>query len=294
LSRIIQSSWFPWVLAAFAVLSANWVASAIEKSVFHLVDDTTNWVWLVRGGFLLIFIAIVCALYKQRGYFFRPRARVMKAEKKPHPRKYLVIFLSDLHIKQGSQNEGIPRGIKLKYDLQSDLATLVRHKKKPNGTKWPWEMPLRAIYYHNQNKKLRNITLVCSRESLPQSAWFQNIVKRYQELSKVKTQILVQKDIEYEITKRYKPSLHHGFDFEAFDDLSEALAYLLKEFRRDGVAASDVVIDFTSGQKPNSVVAAAITLNRDVIAQYVQTNEPWDIIGYKTELPTSDPGSLGI
>jgi sigma54-dependent transcription regulator len=91
--------------------------------------------------------------------------------------------------------------------------------------------------------------------------------------------------------------LHHGFNFEHFDELSDALAYLLREFRRGKIGKipdSDIMIDFTGGTKVASVVAAAITFNRSIKAQYVQTNDPWKAISYDILLASPDTGGLGV
>ena len=88
--------------------------------------------------------------------------------------------------------------------------------------------------------------------------------------------------------------IHEGFNFEHFDELSDALAYLLRKFRRGKFTDSDIMIDFTGGQKVTSVVAAAITFNRSIKAQYVQTNDPWKAISYDILLASPDTGGLGV
>ena len=63
------------------------------------------------------------------------------------------------------------------------------------------------------------------------------------------------------------------------------------KMRRKGIPESEIMVDFTGGQKPSSVVAAAVTFNRRVKAQYVQTNRPWNVVSYDLILGTSDtPG----
>ena len=41
-----------------------------------------------------------------------------------------------------------------------------------------------------------------------------------------------------------------------------------------------IAVDFNGGQKVTSVVAAALTFNRDIVAQYVPTNDPSNLLCY--------------
>ncbi len=53
------------------------------------------------------------------------------------------------------------------------------------------------------------------------------------------------------------------------------------------------MIDFTGGQKVTSVVAASLTFNRRIKAQYVQTNPPWQVVSYDVIHGFANPGGLG-
>jgi hypothetical protein len=65
---------------------------------------------------------------------------------------------------------------------------------------------------------------------------------------------------------------------------------MLETFRRElDDEEDDIVIDFTGGQKPTSVAAVAITFNRKVRAQYVDTNHPdQPPIGYTVAIERAD------
>jgi hypothetical protein len=55
----------------------------------------------------------------------------------------------------------------------------------------------------------------------------------------------------------------------------------------------EIMIDFTGGQKVTSVVAAYISANSKVKAQYVQTNDPWQVKSY--HMKYREPGvKLGL
>jgi len=62
-----------------------------------------------------------------------------------------------------------------------------------------------------------------------------------------------------------------GWEFEDFDDLCDGLLELFRLLDDRGVPNREITVDLTGGYKVTSVVAAAVTFNRDVMAQYVQT-----------------------
>lgn len=90
------------------------------------------------------------------------------------------------------------------------------------------------------------------------------------------------------------PMLEGGWDFERFDDLSRAVLHLLRVFKRQRVRDDQIMIDFTGGQKVTSVVAASVTFNRTIKAQYVQTNEPYAVISYDILMESLETGGLGL
>jgi hypothetical protein len=62
--------------------------------------------------------------------------------------------------------------------------------------------------------------------------------------------------------------------------LSAGLDKLAERLKNEGVPENELIVDFTSGQKPNTMAAAMMTSNKRVFAQYVQTNHPWEILEY--------------
>ncbi|MBZ0108767.1 MAG: hypothetical protein K8F52_08850 [Candidatus Scalindua rubra] len=54
------------------------------------------------------------------------------------------------------------------------------------------------------------------------------------------------------------------------------------------------MIDITSGQKPTSIVGASMTFNREIKAQYVSTNQPWDVLSYDVLLTSSETRDFGL
>ena len=78
-----------------------------------------------------------------------------------------------------------------------------------------------------------------------------------------------------------------GWDFEEFNKISAGLHEMAEHLRHEVVEEDEVIVDFTSGQKPNTVAAAMMTANKHVFAQYVQTNFPWKPLEY--DLVTTPP-----
>ena len=83
-------------------------------------------------------------------------------------------------------------------------------------------------------------------------------------------------------------SLDNGGDIDAFDKIYECLLRLVRELERQGISESEIAIDLTAGSKSTSVAAAAATIGRRIVNQYVCTNprdrkaEAWeyDVLEY--------------
>jgi hypothetical protein len=192
------------------------------------------------------------------------------------------------------KSNGLPKGLDLVFnDRNEDIGKMEKNKEK--GVRWSWEMPLRAIRHHMG--RLESVTLICSKESCPQVPLFLGICRKYNELQNVKFYTLAQKVHRTELICLSSPdmvSAYQGLDFESFDELSRSLWILLKEFKKRGYFEYETMIDFTGGQKVTSVVAATMTFNREIKAQYIQTNSPWDVLSYDVTLGFSDTGRFGI
>lgn len=281
-----------WGLAGLLLLSSGWAGDGI-KELFEAWLNAEPQPALEHAtvvGYVVVFaLALWGSAWAGRRYLF-PRTRFMKPES-PDKREHLVLFLSNLEVSRGGYHDGVPDAIALSGDLDSDIQRL-EDLKEGQGLKWQWEMPLRAIRHHVGT--LKTITLICSRESLPQAPWFCSIVRGYTALRTIRVWVygkengrpcLVEGD---ELANRKL----EGWDFEAFDDLSRALLQRLQTFRETGVNEQEIMIDFTGGQKVTSVVAAMVTINRKVKTQYVQTNSPWDVAGYDIQVGLGETGDL--
>src|SRR5262249_41597150 len=161
--------------------------------------------------------------------------------------EHLVLFLSDLP-SGGTWDQacpGWPRSVPRSRGLAADIDALME-AKRTNNVKWAWEMPLRAIQHHHG--RLKSVTILCSHDSLSQLPWFGNIVKEYVSGGEVQVNaFLWPGDLVDCPTKAPDKG---GWDFEAFDALSQGLDRLIRELETRGAREREIVIDITSGQKP--------------------------------------------
>jgi len=283
----------PWFMAVMVVLSSNWVSNVIWDPL-QVWSSNCRFLSLLRILSIPIFLYCVYRLYQKRNSFFRPRTRYLKDKLNPIPRKHLVLFLSILN-PYNTYDHGVPVGLSLTDDLGKDLEEMLRLKEAPKKIMWNWEMPLRALWYHGKDGVLETATIVCSKESKKQVNDFLNICRRYDKLKNVEYFLLLQpKRPELISAINGIPEDSTGWDFESFDEQSEALRYFLEKFINKEHREEDIIIDFTSGQKVTSVVAAVFTFNRKIKAQYVQTGGDCDVVSYDVLFASSDIGGFGI
>jgi len=284
--------WSPWLAGVSVILGGNWAAAVIrEQAPDWITKHTWTGTWL-DAFYLVFFMVAVAWLYQSKNKFFRPRSRHLRDNRSPPKREYLILFLSDLKTTLVKHIDGVPDGLTLTNNLDEDLKNCVKYKTEHHHY-WPWEMTLRAIHHHAAMGGFKGVALICSPQSITQAHWFKKIADRYP-LLKDKISLLKKENdgmslVSYDGTE---VSSIHDWHFEQFDDLSLAVTGLLLHYNRQGIADRKMTIDFTGGQKVTSVVAASATFNRDVRVQYVQTSEPWHVLGYDIMLGSSD--SLGI
>lgn len=284
---------FPWITAALVALSAGWAGDAVQDTVNVWFSGTMGVLSLSRCLYISIFLGSVILLFRQRDAFFRPRTRYLRNET-PEKRRHLILFLSNLNINKGKFNNGVPDVLTLSNDLDADIKSMEVLKDKKQPLYWSWEMPLRGIRHHFG--ELQSVTIICSEESIEQVHWFLDICKRYNSLKDVTFFIMAKNPVELISTPSGGTlASARGWKFEDFNELSNAMWILIKKLKRQhGIKESEITIDFTSGQKVNSVVATAITFNRKIKSQYVQTNTPYAVLGYDAMLAASDTGGLGM
>jgi hypothetical protein len=283
----------PWIAGALVALTVSWAADGIREVVEAWAKGEAIQSWMIVTHFLyvVLFVAAAVWLYRMRKLIFQPRTRFLRNET-PEKREHLVLFLSNLNPGRIALAEGIPKEIILTGDLEKDLAALVAWKEQMKQN-WPWEMPLRSIKHHLG--RLRTITIICSPQSIQQVHWFGGVLRRYDVLRDVSTLVLIREENRPVLATPPKETVTQGgWDFEQFDDLSRAVLHLLQDFKQRRVRDDQIMIDFTGGQKVTSIVAASLTFNRTVKAQYVQTNWPLEVISYDIQLASSEASGLGF
>lgn len=224
-----------------------------------------------------------------------PRSLIDITTEDPEGRAHLILFLSDI-----SDLQGFPSGVPAwltghDRNLDEDLTRLADEKREAKSRQqrarfWAWEQGLRAIRHHLKKETLKAVTVIASEESVQQVPMFAGLIAAYP--------VLRERQIDFKIFLRTDdpgsrlPRLNQdvpaggGWCFEDFTELSQAVHTLLSLLRKDNFYDPDIMIDFTGGKKVTSVVAAAMTFNSSVKAQYVETEDPWKVLSYS--VVTSD------
>jgi hypothetical protein len=214
----------------------------------------------------------------------------------PELREHLILFLSNIPETSLSKytERLIPNGLSLVNNglqsLDDDLLAI-----KADNSRWSWEMTLQAIRYHIGNTDsptLKTITVICSPESIKQFPQFREIVENYLKNTQIELKLLAKKDETYCWNNCNNSSTNLcGYDFEDFDELTTALYWCIKQHMKEKIKEKEIMIDFTGGMKVTSVVAATLTFNSNIKAQYISTITS-QVKGYDVNYGTSSLPSI--
>lgn len=292
------SPWFtvrPYVAGAASALVAGLLGNDLYSHITALKTrlkgkpaDPFAWVDLVWLLSLAMALAYLLRWWHSFGRkLMRARTRQYRRRlASQDQREHLVLFLSNLSPDNADSN-GRPLEFELTDDFDNDLAKLLQ-KARPY---WPWEQMLRAIRVHRP--QLQAIYCIGSPESLPQAMNFRRILEHYDLLKHCRFELVVKAEGGHRLlssyTSRETPD-PAGIDFEDFDDLAEAVRWLIAELRGRKIDDRSVMVDFTGGLKVTSVVAVAETFDLEISAQYVQTSGNKNVYSYDVvvELQTAD------
>ncbi len=245
---------------------------------------------------LVVCFVILAALgylgFLQREVLTRPRTRLRQIHKPPK-RRHLTLFVSNLAPGRHDDKTGFPIGFQPSGKLTTDLNALVA-LKDTGGAFWPWEMILRGVVHHVP--RLEAVSALCSTVSIAQAHLLRHVLSCYPEFQNVKFQLLIRRNSGIDLVDLpTTPFKDGGWDFEDFDEMCDGLLELFARLgnRERPIQHREITVNLTGGYKVTSVVAAAVTFNRDVMAQYVQTerSKNHEPIGYDWLI--DDPSSAG-
>jgi hypothetical protein len=165
--------------------------------------------------------------------------------------------------------------------LKSYLEKIAEFEKlNPTTPRWSWAQPLRGIWHNirptdSQPGLLQSVIFICSPESMDQAKHMGKILGNFDETAKLEVAVWLQHDegtLKRVSELARQTSIDNGWNFDAFDVIYESLVRLLAVLTAKGVSETEIAIDLTAGLKPNSVAAAAVSIGRPVVNQYVCTN----------------------
>lgn len=274
-----------WMIAVLAAATTIASGGAIDDLIGGAASPPDIGAAIVATIAAMVFTAW---LFRYR-HAFGARAQYPKVTDQIDQRRCLVVLVSNIDPKRaGPCPGGVPTWLSKEIpalltesppplcELMKCISTL-----KLGNPNWPWEMPLRAVLAQT---RLELIVLVCSPESILQVGDLVKLLSRMPDTRDIQQVVWAKhRDVEHEycaLDVTADAAGWTGFGFEDLDALSSGFGALLQYLHKHGVEDEDVMLDFTGGQKPPSVVCACMTFNRKLHAQYVQTNGPWNPISY--------------
>ena len=283
--------------AAFLLaLSVGWATESAKEILDGFLEDAFSLGKMSINVFYISVYVISFYLVYQIVKRFVPGTRHLEVEPIVIKRKCLIVFLSELKglTDVESCNGATHSQYPLNYiSLSDDIESITAKKREFRNTSsdgrypvWQWEMPLRAINHHSQDGTLEKVIVLCSNESLRQLNCFVEILDRYKgkddNIKNIELLSFLRWMDGYKVvpTSAKWNSEVSVWDFENFDQLSSGVLWLFDWLRTQGLKEKDIVVDFTGGRKVTSVVAVSVTFNRKITSQYVQTGDPWGVIGY--------------
>ena len=259
----------PWLCAIPSAMSLYGLATAI-----HRWFSGEHFSSILFAIYLIALIVSLCGIYFWRDpvtdIYTARASKMTEADKRSH----LILILSEVTDEFCLENSCWPSRTWFELsdppDLDADLDALVAAKKLER--KWPWEMPLRAMRAHIGD--LRQVILLCSRQSVVQAGFFGKFVHRYPVFENTKVLAWTSESRMIVADPETTLGAHLGISFNDVNALSSALSDLLRELTANqNVPAEKIIIDFTGGQKPVSFIAAAATMRGEILSQYIDTAE---------------------
>jgi hypothetical protein len=218
--------------------------------------------WVTLAVILMFFICFsILILHRQA--FQAIKGLNQKVCKDPH--QCLVFLLSPMEtpkiIPEVNEQPNFSitvSGKTLPTILDTDIMNL-------EGTRWPWQQMLRGLRVHAA--KLEHVYLIGSSDTSSMDGSFRSINHAERLINHYCPKVVVHKH----------PTPVH---FEDFNALMKNIGVALEKLIQAGFNEQDIVIDITGGQKTTSIAGAVVTFNSQVTFQYVQTDDPYDVLIY--------------
>lgn len=245
-----NTSWYAIIYAAIVLITIAWLPDGISDLIDY---DWSGSDWLHSSYKFLVSVSILVFLGLQIQRVKGDSERLEVVKKSPQQVKALGIFLSTVgRDLESTQKERIRIEAALN---KSDFSTSVFLEK-------PWEMPLKAIEYHKQ--RLEVLYVFTSSGEMGSTGLlnlFSKVVKR------LYPALLIRSVIQ------------DGINFEDVKQVFTVVESFYTRSKIDGYQESDIIVDVTGGQKPNSIGASIATLITGRKFQYISTGSK-EVLAY--------------
>lgn len=248
------------VLMATLIL-AEWTARGLSGEILfeHIYPDVENHQALVTSIVVMAFGVAMIILYVLKRYLLQPRG-FYEDEVTPH--RCLIVPLSAPIRKNDKDVSIIPNNnsgyditvknipVAKEKDIEKDIISL-------EGSGWSWQQFLRGMAIH-QNK-LEAVYLIGTAgkpDGTPGSIDSLKVAKFLINNYKENVRVVLH-------DKAVNP--------DSFNPLCDAINEGVMKLKELNYDEDDIVIDVTGATKMVSIAGASVTMNKDVLFQYVQT-----------------------
>lgn len=244
----ITIEWLIYLIISF--FAAAWLPDGIMMILESSVVEWSNRRVVLGISVIIISILLICICHsKLKGIALSKKIEV---DKQPAATaKVLILFLSSLRAKKDDTNKA--------YQTKNSIEELMGFF---NTSFNPWEMSFKAINHHLP--RLEKIIVLTSKGELGSD----NDYELFEQMLN-----------KFYLNSKFKIVPQNGIDFEDVKEVFEKIDGIYDELKKEKIKETDIIIDITSGQKPNSIAGALATYVYGRRFQYISTNSK-DIYSY--------------
>jgi len=252
LGRVVESffgkrnvSWYALGYAALLLLAIGWIPDGIAD-LFNCQWQECSWPTCLECSYKILVSFLIIVFFRVRILqAMKYQVNIAVKPSSPQPVQVLGLFLSPVAATQKEQVEELAV-IRDAVDNRSLVPEFFDRKR--------WEMPLKAIEYHKSRvKKVLLFTSSGANGTSAMSGDFRKVVQFFYPAIRVE-----------EIKQG-------GMDFEDVEEVFKVVEDFFGRNEKENVTESDMLVDITGGQKPNSIAAAIATLATGRNFQYIST-----------------------